>query len=216
MAAALGVLREEGLGKVTMRRVAQELDTGHASLYVYVRDTGDLHAQVLDAMLAPVLEPGPERAPETSAGPAWRDQLKALLTRYLDVVAAHPEIARMAISTRPNGPHYAGLLERVAALLSAGGIGGRRAAWALDLLLLYPTALAAEHPGQGRETARGAADASLAWLSAPDPGDHPHLAALGGELLSGTPAERVDWALDVLLNGITAPPPVSRPRAEEE
>src|SRR6185437_6867831 len=51
VAAALGILREEGLGKVTMRRVAQELDTGHASLYVYVRDTGDLHAQVLDALL---------------------------------------------------------------------------------------------------------------------------------------------------------------------
>lgn len=211
VAAALGILREEGLGKVTMRRVAQELDTGHASLYVYVRDTGDLHAQVLDALLAPVLE----SAAEITAG-AWRDRLKALLNRYLDVVAAHPEIARMAISTRPNGPHYAALLERVAALLAAGGIGGGRAAWALDLLLLYPTALAAEHPGPGRESARGAADASLAWLRHPDPGDHPHLAALGGELLSGTPAQRVDWALDVLLNGIAATPPASRPRAEED
>src|ERR1700679_2942901 len=109
IAAALRILRVEGLGKVTMRRVAQELDTGHASLYVYVRHTEDLHAQILDAQLAAVLAGPP-------AGGTWRDRLKALLTRYLDVVAAHPEIARMAIATRPSGPHYEELLDRVLAL----------------------------------------------------------------------------------------------------
>ncbi|WP_346657873.1 TetR family transcriptional regulator [Streptomyces sp. 135] len=31
---AVRVMRSEGLGKVTMRRLAQELDTGPASLYV--------------------------------------------------------------------------------------------------------------------------------------------------------------------------------------
>src|ERR1700761_7653265 len=89
VAAALLVLRAEGLGKVTMRRVAQQLDTGHASLYVYVRDTADLHAQVLDALLAPALAvAGPGRAgaaasrpcspgtwtcsPPTPRSPGWR------------------------------------------------------------------------------------------------------------------------------------------------
>ena len=36
--AALAVARTDGLAAVTMRRVAAELDTGAASLYVYVRN----------------------------------------------------------------------------------------------------------------------------------------------------------------------------------
>src|ERR1700761_1100430 len=68
IAAAARILRDEGLGKVTMRRVAQELDTGHASLYVYVRNTEDLHAQLLDAQLAGALAGPP---PEGT----WRSRL---------------------------------------------------------------------------------------------------------------------------------------------
>jgi AcrR family transcriptional regulator len=197
IAAALRILRDEGLGKVTMRRVAQELDTGHASLYVYVRNTEDLHAQLLDAQLAGALADPP-------AGGTWRDRLKDLLTRYLDVVAAHPEIARMAISTRPSGPHYEELLERTLALLAEGGVRGRTAAWALDLLLLYPTAIAAEHAGGARDTAPRDGDQGLGWLRQASSAAYPHLAALSGELLSGSPAERVDWALDFMLDGAVA------------
>src|SRR6478672_908507 len=70
VAAALAVLRAEGLERVTMRRVAAELDTGAASLYVYVRDTEDLHAQLLDALLGPVADAIP-------AGGTWRERLAA-------------------------------------------------------------------------------------------------------------------------------------------
>jgi AcrR family transcriptional regulator len=193
--AALRILSDEGLGKVTMRRVAQELDTGHASLYVYVRNTEDLHAQLLDALLAGALADPP-------AAGTWRTRLKALLSSYLDVVAAHPEIARMAISTRPSGPHYEELLERILALLAEGGVGGRAAAWALDLLLLYPTAIAAEHAGEARDATLR--DDELAWLRQADPAAYPHLAALSGELLSGSAGERVNWALDFMLDGAVA------------
>jgi AcrR family transcriptional regulator len=47
---------------VTMRRLAQELDTGPASLYVYVANTDELHAAVLDEMLGEVdLDPADSR-----------------------------------------------------------------------------------------------------------------------------------------------------------
>src|SRR4051794_25633292 len=55
--AALTILRDEGLAKVTMRRIAAALDTGPASLYVYVHNTEDLHAQILDALLADIATP---------------------------------------------------------------------------------------------------------------------------------------------------------------
>src|SRR5262249_31337272 len=135
--AALAIMRDDGLDKVTMRRIAAALDTGPASLYVYVHNTADLHAQLLDALLGPV-----EVATLTGT---WRGPPKALLTRYLEIPGKHPQIARMAMSTQPSGPNYMALAETTLALLAEGGVEGEAAAWGLDLLLLYPTAVAVEH-----------------------------------------------------------------------
>jgi AcrR family transcriptional regulator len=195
--AALVILREEGLHKVTMRRIATALDTGPASLYVYVRDTEDLHAQILDALLGEV--------DTTTAGPGtWRDRLKALLTSYRDVLFAHPEIARMALSTQPSGPHYLALVDAVLALLAEGGVADRAAAWGMDLLLLYPTAVAVEHGTPASSTPDDRFADLAARIAAVDAERHPTIARLGGELMSGDGAARSAWAFDVILDGIVA------------
>lgn len=107
-------------------------------LYVYVRDTNDLHAQILDALLGAV-----DAMP--LAGGDWRTRLKALLARYSLVLFNHPEIARMAMSTQPSGPHYLSLVDAILALLREGGVPDREAAWGMDLLLLFATATAVGH-----------------------------------------------------------------------
>ena len=192
--AALAILRAEGLDRVTMRRVAAAVDSGHASLYVYVRDTEDLHAQILDGLL------GELAAPTTGS---WRDRLKALLTGYGELLRRHPGIARMAMSTQPSGPNYRALVESVLALLHAGGVSDHAAAWGVDLLLLYPTAIAVEHadPEQSATKAR-----TLAELPVADPAEFPHMARLGAALVDGTGPERADWALDVLIDGLRSSP----------
>lgn len=193
--AALAILRDEGLEKVTMRRIAGALDTGPSSLYVYVRDTADLHAQILDALLAP-LTAGPP------AGLTWQAQLGALLTRYRDVLFAYPEIARMTLVTQPSGPHYLALVDAVLGLLQAGGVAGREAAWAVDLLLLYATATAAEQSTRrGSPQAAGEFSALASAITSADAGTFPHIARLGDDLLSGGSA-RFEWGLDVLLSGV--------------
>src|ERR1700753_803714 len=78
--AAAARMRAEGLERVTMRRLADQLDTGPASLYVYVRDTADLHAAVLEEMLGEV-----DLTAATGAGD-WRARLTAVLRSYLGVV----------------------------------------------------------------------------------------------------------------------------------
>ncbi|MEU4226657.1 TetR/AcrR family transcriptional regulator [Nonomuraea sp. NPDC026600] len=196
--AALTILRDEGLGKVTMRRIATALDTGPASLYVYVRDTEDLHAQILDTLLAPVTA-------TTPGGGSWRDRLKALLTGYRDVLFAHPEIARMALSTQPSGPNYLALGDAIVGLLNEGGVPDRAAAWGLDLLLLYPTAIAVELSSQKSATQKADDLTALAaQIAVVDAARYPRLARLGDELVSGDGPDRADWALDVLLDGILA------------
>ncbi|QIY94277.1 TetR/AcrR family transcriptional regulator [Streptomyces sp. S1D4-11] len=195
--AALAILRDEGLGKVTMRRIAAALDTGPASLYVYVRNTGDLHAQILDSLLGPV------KVPASEAG-TWRDRMKALLAGYGEVLFRHPEIARMAMSTQPSGPNYLALADAILGLLDEGGVSGREAAWAMDLLLLYPTAVAVEHSSPKSATREAEFSALAAKIATADPARYPHVARLGDTLVSGDGPGRSDWALDVILDGVLA------------
>jgi AcrR family transcriptional regulator len=193
--AALTILAEEGLGRVTMRRIATALDTGAASLYVYVRNTEDLHAQVLDALLG-----GVELPPED--GP-WRERLADVLTSYMAVLFQHPAMARMSMSTHPSGANYLGLLEGILGLLREGGIPDTDAAWGVDLLLSFATVTAVEHGHEDPLEADADDLSALAkQLSAVDAGAFPHIARLGADLLSGTGEQRFQWGLDVLITGI--------------
>lgn len=198
VAAAVAVMRAEGVERVTMRRLAKELDTGAASLYVYVKDTEELHAAVLDELLAEVALTGEGD---------WRERLWAVLDSYRSVLFAHPSLARVALVTRLSGPHYLALVEAVLALLDEGGMAPGQAAWAVDVLLLTATATAVEHgsrrerPGAARE--HEVMTESLAGVS---PGTHPHIAALATDLVSGPGPARARWAFDALLNGALATP----------
>ncbi|MEU3288019.1 TetR/AcrR family transcriptional regulator [Streptomyces longwoodensis] len=199
--AALRILRAEGLAKVTMRRLAQELDTGPASLYVYVANTAELHAAVLDALLGEVDLTGGD----TRTG--WREQLLAVLRSYTDVLFRHPQLARSALVARPSGENYLALVERVLALLSGGGAAPDQVAWGLDLLLQHATAVAAEHGTQ--ESAPSAQDDWNALAQAVhtvDAATHPMIKGHLPALLSGPVEDRLTWGFDVLINGITGTP----------
>jgi AcrR family transcriptional regulator len=197
--AALAIMRAEGLEKVTMRRVAQQLDTGAASLYVYVRNTADLHAAMLDEILAEV-----DLSPAATAGP-WRQRLADVLTSYSLVLFANPALARSALVSRPSGPNYLNLIECLLTLLMAGDVPDGQAAWGVDLLMLYATSIAAEH---GTRSSRAEADAEEGAIEAAirgaDPGRHPQIARLADALLSGR--DRLAWGFQAVIAGIAATP----------
>lgn len=199
VATATALVREEGAGRLTMRALAQRLDTGPASLYVYVRDTAELQAAVLDEFLGGVdLAPAP--------GP-WDDRLWRIVSSYSAVLYAYPSLARVAVVTRPSGPHYLALLEALLGLLAAGGVPDDRAAWVVDLLLLVATASAAEHgTRQAEDPADVADDAVAASLRSAPAGEFPRIAALADELLSGEGPDRARWFVDLLLAGALSTP----------
>lgn len=198
VAAAVAVLRAEGLPKVTMRRLAQELDTGPASLYVYVRNTAELHAAVLDELLGTV-------GPAPAQG-SWRERLERVLTAYTVMLFEHPSLARSALTARPNGPHYLNLIETLLALLDEGGVPPAQAAWGVDLLLQHATATAAEHTAaaepDGARTAQDDWDALTRTLRDTTARTHPHITGLADRLLSGAPGTRLSWAFQALISGI--------------
>src|SRR4051812_49645631 len=70
--AALALLERDGLQGLSMRRLAQELGTGAASLYWHVGDKEELLSLMLDRIVgeAEVIEPDPEN---------WQEQVKEML-----------------------------------------------------------------------------------------------------------------------------------------
>src|SRR6185437_4574718 len=126
---AMRLLREEGLDAVTMRRLASELDTGPASLYVYIRNRDDLLNALFDRVggMVEVQEPDPAR---------WREQLHRLVDNLLKVLASHRGIARMAVANVPTGENSLRVADNLMGLLLAGGVTPRDAAWACDILPL--------------------------------------------------------------------------------
>ena len=199
VSAAVEIMRAEGLTKVTVRRLAQDLDTGPASLYVYFRNTAELHAAILDELLGTV--------PPPPAAGDWRDRLETVLTDYTVMLFQHPSLARSALVARPRGQHYLNLVESILALLDEGGVPAAQAAWGLDVLLQFGTALAAEHGT--REESLDAEDeweALLETVRTTSAATHPHVAALAGLLVAGQPGQRLSWGFRMLINGILATP----------
>ncbi|MFE5736210.1 TetR/AcrR family transcriptional regulator [Streptomyces celluloflavus] len=204
IATAVRVMEAEGLQKVTMRRLAQELDTGPASLYVYVANTAELHAAILEELLGEVdLSP-------TGATGDWRERIEAVLDSYIQMLYAHPSLAHSALIARPSGTNYLNLVEALLALLAEGDVPDGQAAWGVDVLLQVATATAAEHSARKQST-----DADDDWNALGEALEHasadrqPHIAALSEELISGPPDARRAWISQALLNGILL---TSRPR----
>jgi AcrR family transcriptional regulator len=199
---ALRLLRSEGKDGMSLRKVAAALDTGPASLYAYVADLGELHALVLDRALSKVdLRDAPRLG--------WRERLHAVLTSYAKVLADGPGLAQLAFGTIAVGPNALRITEKLLALLEEGGVGLATGAWAVDLLMLYVTAIVAER-GSGVDPV--APDGAVARaVSGVSERDYPRVHAARAELLSGTGEERFAWALDVFLEGILKSPRVPSP-----
>lgn len=204
--AGLRVLREEGLAAVTMRRVAAELDTGPASLYVYVAHREDLLLLLHDAVIATVpLQP-------VDAG-RWRTQLASTITAAVHALNDHPGIGRVSLGRIPTGPAWAEMFDRILGLLLAAGLPRQKAAWNCDLIAMYIGAVAYEasihdspaappDPLQQAQDRRHADSGIEERLTALDPGRYPHLAASVTELTSGSAAERLANGIDVLITGM--------------
>ncbi|HEX4226668.1 MAG TPA: TetR/AcrR family transcriptional regulator [Pseudonocardiaceae bacterium] len=200
---ALAVLAEEGLEAATMRRVAQGLATGPASLYAHVSNKEELHELMADRVLGEV--PLPEVDPA-----AWRAQLKALLTAQFAALVRYPGIAKVVMAIMiPAGPNLLKLGEVMLALLRAGGLSERQAAYGCDIAGTYVKAVAQESSEwrsglADRPDMRRRAAALSSYLGALPPGTFPYMNAVNELFSAETAGERFEFGLDVMLDGLAA------------
>ena len=201
--AALTILKSEGLAAVTMRRVAAALDTGPASLYVYVSGREGLLEGMLDRVIATIeLEsPDPSR---------WRAQLHSLLQRTRQALVAHPGIAAMTLADPPTTEAVLLLAENLLGILLAGGLDPQDAAWACDIFVLLAMAAAREddvcRPQDRNDDRDRREDADeLCKTFAGLPADRfPLIAAHAAHMVAGVGDERFRFAIDVTIDGLVA------------
>jgi AcrR family transcriptional regulator len=113
-AAAVRLADTEGIGALSMRRLASALGVGTMSLYHYVRTKDELLTLVTDAVMGEVVVP-----PDITLPTGWREALTVIAKRSLAACRRHPWILEIN-DDPPIGPnsvrHMDQTLEAVASL----------------------------------------------------------------------------------------------------
>jgi len=203
----LDLLEAGGPANLSLRKIAAALDTGSASLYVYVENLNHLHALMLDKALDEIAAPGTDRAP--------LERVKSVLESYRRILLARRGLAQIAGSTMPEGENWMRLNEILLDGLLEAGVRPERAAWGIDLLLLQMTATAAEK-SSWREQGDVIGRTARAYASASEEA-YPRLHQLHDLIFDGPGPRRQAWFLDVLLGGIAHTPlPAQSTAADRE
>jgi AcrR family transcriptional regulator len=198
---ALALLKSDGPDAVSMRRVAAALDTGAASLYVYVSGREGLVQAMLDRVVSAVELDTPDPS-------QWRDQLHALMERVHAALISYPGMASLTLADSPKTEAILGLAENMLGILLAGGVAAQDAAWACDILLLFATAAAREddvrYPsGRDGRRMRFAEEARATFLALP-PDRFPLMIAQSDALVAGDGRTRFRFAVDLVVDGLLA------------
>jgi AcrR family transcriptional regulator len=202
--AALRVLDRDGSAGLSMRRVADELGTGPASLYWHVANKDALVNLIIDRVAGevPLPEPDPDH---------WQEQLREWLLGVRRVFERHPGVAALTLGRVPTGPNVLRWAEWTLALLRGAGIPDRIAAFAGDLLGLYLGATGYEAAMPPMTSATGeplSVEESVATIRgyfASLPADQfPNVVATVDHLVEGGPEERFELGLDVILRGLAS------------
>jgi AcrR family transcriptional regulator len=197
---ALDLLGKASLDTVSMRRVAQALGTGPASLYAHVSNKEELHELMLDRLLGRLPRPEPDPA-------VWAEQVVEMARAQLTMLTSYPGIARVGLETVvPAGPNALAYGEAVLAVLRAGGLPDRVAVLAFDTLSLWCSAFAFElgaaRTGEVDPDAIAARGREIGAYMAARPAQFPNLLGVGPILSEATPEERFEFGLDVFLTGL--------------
>jgi AcrR family transcriptional regulator len=128
VAAAVALLDEEGIERLTMRRLAERLGVVAPSLYWHVDTKDDVLDLAVDAIFGEV-------PPGTGTAASWRDDVTAVLTAWRNAMLRHPWASAVPARRRPTiGPNFLAWMEVLQATLTRAGFSGTSrsaATWAL-------------------------------------------------------------------------------------
>jgi AcrR family transcriptional regulator len=200
--AAIAVLDESGVAGLSMRRVAEQLNTGAASLYAYVSGKDELLELVFDELVGqvPLPEPDPAR---------WREQLQQLLLDFHEMLLAHRDAALAGLGRIPTSPKTLRAAETMVAIMRGGGLSDRVIALGLDQLILYVSASAFEqglyaHGEMTPEDVEQYFEEIHVYYSSLPAQQYPVLASIADDMTAFDGDDRLRFGIDALIAGLEA------------
>jgi TetR/AcrR family tetracycline transcriptional repressor len=197
---ALAVAAGEGLGAVTIRRLATELDVTPMALYWHFKTKEDLLAATADRVLESIVV-----AP--SEGLTWSDQLRAALTGLVGALRENPQIAplvparMMACEPGLDLTEYA-----MRALALAGFSTGQAAQLAGQALLTAITLVTSDgvdDSGTGVDERNQQLRTKEAMIAALPPAQYPHLVAAAPDFAHcANPELFFAFGIDLYIAGV--------------
>jgi AcrR family transcriptional regulator len=202
IAAAIDTLDEAGVAGLTMRRVAEQLGTGAASLYAHVSGRDELLELVFDELVGQVPLPEPD-------ADHWREQLRQMLLDLYQTLNAHSDAALAGLGRVATSPRALDATERMTLLMSLGGLTDRVIAFGIDQLVLFVCATAFED-GILERSGMTAEDEARYWADLHVfidnlPADRfPAMARVRRHMTGHGDRERFEFGLDAMLAGLEA------------
>lgn len=195
---ALAIIERDGYDSLTMRRVAGALQTGPASLYAHVVNKEDLDDLLIGRICAEIDLPQPDSR-------TWREQIIDVCVQLRDQYLRYPGLSRAALAIAPTSLDTLRVSEGMFGIVLAGGIDPQRAAWTIDALLLYVNAFCLESAlmsGAGEHTGGRVDRDQLLSRFAALPDAFPLTKRHAAELTAGTPADRFEFGLNLVIDGL--------------
>jgi AcrR family transcriptional regulator len=195
---ALRILDSEGLEGLSMRRIAEELDTGAASLYWHVGSKDGM----LDLLFDHVI--GEQQVPDPEPG-RWQEQLKEVGRMQRATILRHRDIVAVSLGRIPMGPNALRFSERVVAILRAGGVPDDLAVSGHLLLIATVNGFTLDEtadPQPGGDTAAPSQDAARDYIASLPQAQFPNLTAVAGQYADVDRDERFELLLDLFVDGL--------------
>ena len=181
---AMAIADAEGLGALSMRRVAEALSIGTMSLYTYVPGKGELLELMVDRAV------GEQALPAASSG--WRAGLERYARDTWSLYHGHAWLLEVSVSRTVLGPHTMARFDAVLGVVGGTGLRGKEAVAVVSLVDGY-TRGAARGAVEAAEAAANTGQTDDEWWSERAPlldqhlapalaaGRLPHLAAVSAE-----------------------------------
>ncbi|MFF0011328.1 TetR/AcrR family transcriptional regulator [Streptomyces sp. NPDC005374] len=193
---ALRLIDEVGVKTLSLRMLADALESGTATLYRHLRSKEELLVLVADRILGDIRVPA-----EQMDGLSWREAATVAADSFYASLRRHPHALPLLAAQVHVGPNGLRVRERLIRLLLSHGFPTGLAGRTYTALGHYVIGLAIQQHGPG--TPRPDDQVHLrAYYHSLDPAAYPATSAAADDLTSVPLYEEFRFGLDLLLDGV--------------
>jgi AcrR family transcriptional regulator len=207
-AAALEILDEQGADALSMRSLAQRLESGTATLYRHFANRSELVAMLVEHVLGEI-----DIDAQAVAELPWRQACMMFARQMFEALGRHGNVAPLLIGHVPIGPNALAGRELCLSVLLDNGFAPSVAAHAYATLARYVLGFAMQLSGSTSATAEGDAEASAAFHHL-DPSRYPATVAVADELPVPL-EEEFEFGLRLIVAGLERLQGSTHPEAAE-